>query len=109
MDGACDDFFAGAALSANQDGGVALRDAGDELFYLANLAALANEVVGRVELSFQALVFRTQRIERQYVFKRDGGDAGDGIEEVDVVFAKGRRRWERNEIDDADSSFDGHQ
>jgi hypothetical protein len=64
-------------------------DTGDELLYLANLPALADQVAGRVELSFEALVFRPKGIERKYVFKRDGCDAGDGVEEVNVVFAKG--------------------
>ena len=49
MDGAGDNFFAGAAFAADENGGIALRDAGDELFHLANLTAFANEVV--VELS----------------------------------------------------------
>ena len=87
-------FFAGAALSPDEHGGIALRDAGDELLHLANLPALADEVAGRVELSFQALVFGAQRIEREDVFKRDGCDAGDRVEEMNVVFAKRRRRPE---------------
>ncbi len=77
MDGACDNFFAGAALSPDQHGGIALRDAGDELLQLANLPAFADQVAGGVQLPFQALVFGAQRIESEYVFESDRCDSGD--------------------------------
>ena len=77
VDGACDNFFAGAALSADQHGGIALRDAGDELLQLSNLAAFADEAAGWVELPFQSLVFKAQRIESEYVFESDRCDSGD--------------------------------
>ena len=48
MDRASDDFFSGAALPADEHGGVALGDAGDELLYLADLLAFAYEVAGLV-------------------------------------------------------------
>ena len=48
MDGACDNFLAGAALSPDQHGGIALRDTGDELLEMTNLPAFADQVAGWV-------------------------------------------------------------
>jgi hypothetical protein len=109
MDRTRDNFFAGAALSPDQHGGITLRDAGDELTQLVNLFAFANEVAGRVELLFQALVLGAQSIESEYVFKRDCCDSRDRAEEVNVIFAKWRRRVEGCEIDDADDSFHSNE
>ena len=92
MDGARDHFFAGAALSPDQHGGITLRDTGDELLQLAKLPALADEAAGWVELAFQALILGAQSIESEYVFKRDRCDARDRVEEVDMVFAEWRSR-----------------
>ena len=54
MNGARDNFFAGAAFSPDQHGGIALRDAGDELLQLSNLPAFADEAADRGEFAFQA-------------------------------------------------------
>ncbi len=62
--------------------------------HLTNLAALANEVAGWVELLFQARVFIAQGIEGKNVFESDRCYSGDGVEEVNVIFAKWRSRVE---------------
>ena len=53
VNGARDDLFAGAALAANEYGGVALCDAGDELADLTDLPTFTDEIGDGVELPFQ--------------------------------------------------------
>ena len=48
MDGACDDFFAGAALASNENGGRGWSDARDELAHLMDLSTFTYEVAGGI-------------------------------------------------------------
>ena len=90
MDGACDDLFTGAALAADEHGGVAGRDLGDECLELPNVSAFADEAGVGVELLFEPEILGAQCVEGEYVFERDGGDVGGRLEKVDVIFVKWR-------------------
>jgi len=50
VDGAGHQFFAGAALALNQDGGFSRRHAGDKLIHLAHARAFADHAVLNADL-----------------------------------------------------------
>ena len=94
MDGARDDFFAGAGFAENQNGAAGGRDEFDLGQRAANRGAVAYdffEIEGaanfffEIELFFGELVFqRIDFFEGERVFDGDGDLRGDLLDELDV-------------------------
>ena len=109
MDGPGDQFLAGAAFAANQDSAVALGDFSNHAGQVPHGLAIAHDVAGGIEFGTQAAVLGTQRFEREHVLQSYRSDAGNGIQEVHVVFFKLALGCRRGEIDNADGALHSDQ
>ena len=88
MDGARHQFLAGAALAADQNGGIALGYLADEGLHLAHAPALADDDAFKIQLRLQSAIFVAQRFRGENVVQRDRGDSGNRAQEVHMVVLK---------------------
>ena len=98
MHGSGDQLLARAALAAYQDRRVAGRDLPDELVNLMHPLGVTDHVVGDADLVPEPLVLTLQPVDVSGVFERDGGDACNAGQQMEMVFVEPRRGMGADEI-----------
>ena len=102
-------FFASAALAADENSRISLGDFIDERAQTAHGLAFANDgFVGLQHLAKPAIL-RFQRLKAEHILQRDGGDAGGRVQELHVVFGESRLEPVREQVDDANGVLHSDQ
>src|SRR6059036_320806 len=84
----CDQLFARAAGTEDQDGPLPRSNPADEAVDLLHPFTVANHPVLGVKEFVQALVLTFKPRDVPYVFESDGHRAGDGFEQFDMFSRK---------------------
>src|SRR5690242_15514236 len=103
------ELFSRAALAANQYGRVSRRNLRDEFIDALHRTALADHVVFDIDVGKQTFVFVFEPFEVTRVFDRDGGDAGDRGDELQVVLVEPVSGVRRIEIEHAEFAVEHYQ
>src|SRR5204862_1039279 len=94
-------FFSGATLPLDQDGGVNGRHPPNELEHFAHGRATSDHVVLDIDLRAKFLVLLPQLIPSAHVIESQASDASDGSHYLQMVFIELRSRAAAIQIDGA--------
>src|SRR5438552_1903486 len=88
MDGSRNQLLPGAALAANQYGGVRTSHTRDKLINLEHTGTFPDHVMLDVDDSIESLVFALQPLHAPEILQRGRNNAANGGEELNVFFIK---------------------